>query len=150
MAFKTVQVGAWKDVVVCGETISIKCLTNAQLHSLSDEFDAAEKTLDAKLAVIAPYVQIKGIDVDDVAAYLTTIADVKAQSGIIEAVFSQNTLTKSEEKNSASLSDGSKADEPARYSTTTTLDVAATMGESALHTTIVSPVQYRPVTGNLS
>jgi hypothetical protein len=126
MAFKTVEVGAWKDVVIEGETVSIQCLTNGQIVKLSDQFDEGEKTLESKLAIIAPYVQIKGVDLDKMADYLARIASVTAQVGIIEAVFKQNQLSGPEAKNSGSLSATSTV--PARESNTTT---TVEMAESA-------------------
>lgn len=150
MAFKTVEVGRWMDVVVEGETISVQCLTNGQLQQISEEFDKADTNLDAKLSVIAPFVQVKGVDYDAMASYLSSIASVKAQAGIIAAVFGQNGLSLSEAKNSASLSDGLSADNPARLSTTTTIDAQQEMAESASPTEKKSPVQYRPVTGSLN
>lgn len=138
MAIKTIDLEAYSQIEIEGTTVEIKCLTNGQLQKLSVEFDAAEKTLDAKLAIVAPFVRIAGIEPSEMVDFLISIENVKTQAAIVEAVFVNNRLTPAEAGNSGSLSDGSKSSGPARESATIPESAQTDVAENAGSTKSIS------------
>lgn len=131
MAIKTIDLDSYSKIEVEGTTVEIKCLSNGQIQKLSKEFDEAERSVDARLAIVAPYVRIAGIEQSKMLDFLVSIASPETQATIVEAVFINNRLTQAEAGNSGSLSDGSKSSGPARESSTIQSSAQTDAAESA-------------------